>query len=99
MVKTPAEVQTVSEWGFNNFLWLLFPDRLLGVLQKLLLQWDFLPQLSLSFRVWSEKEKMSSEDMEALFMPEVTLCCLELIGRQHNTNNHSLQQRSAKGHL
>ncbi len=41
--------------------WLLVPDGLVWVFQKLLIYWDFHAQTSLGFREWSEKEKVSSE--------------------------------------
>ncbi len=41
--------------------WLLVPDGLIWVFQKLLIYWDFHTQPSLVYREWSEKEKISSE--------------------------------------
>ncbi len=44
-----------------NVDWLLVSVGLVWVFQKLLIYWDFHTQLSLRFREWSKKEKISSE--------------------------------------
>lgn len=41
--------------------WLLVPDGLVWVFQKLLVYWDYHTQPSVGFTEWSEREKISSE--------------------------------------
>ncbi len=73
-----------------NMVWLLVPDGLVGVFQKLLISWDFHDQPSLGFTENGLKKRKypvsgSCADENDLLMSEVKgewADCLEMIERQ-----------------